>query len=273
METWLGAKPELWGIYITKNCSVEVYALQNNYGIYWEGWKLYPEVGTGWERISEDSFYEPDTEATTIEEETEITTEEISEATETLTSEKATETVQKPVDASGWINFEDMHFYINGKKYIFGKTTLQELIDDGVPFDENDIEKFDNDIPKNSESYSFRITLGEYWSASIMVINNTEQEKKAKDCVISSLFYNAKKGETQNLISFDWSLTMTQDELLAALGEPDDKFHYPDESAEDQSYVSDKYTWQKESEQYIGYKKFVFEYVNGQLDSINIFWK
>ena len=274
MDTWQGEKPELWGIFVTKDYRIEVYGLKQQYGLFWEGWKLYPETGTSWEIISEDTL---STEPYTIEEPTEEQTEEKTETSEentaTASTEDATEAVTGSAPAGEWVNFSDMHFYVNGKKYTFGKSTLQDLIDDGVPFDENDMEKFDNDIPKNSESYSFRITLGEYWSASIMVLNNTEQEKKAKDCVISSLFYNTKKDQTQNVISFDWPLTLSQEELLATLGEPDDKFHYPDETAEDQSYVSDKYTWQQESEQYIGYKKYVFEYVNGNLDSINIFWK
>ena len=200
-------------------------------------------------------------------------------STETASSEEKTESTEEvpteqttvePVSGSGdWINFDDMHFYVNGKKYVLGKSTLQDLIDGGVPFDDRDIGNFDNNVEKNSQSGNYRVVLGEYWTMQLYVINNTDSGKKARDCVVGSIYYNNKKDSSQNVVSFDFPTDMTADTLLATLGDPDDTFHYDG----DNGYFSDRYTWQRESTQYIGYCKYNFEFVNGKLDSIDLSWK
>ena len=90
---------------------------------------------------------ESETEET--EAETETTAEESSDAedAETTTAAKEKDTSK---DENLWADFDNMSFKINGKTYTLGKTTLQEMIDDGVPFDENDfiVGTFSDAIPK-----------------------------------------------------------------------------------------------------------------------------
>ena len=94
-------------------------------------------------------------------EEFEFDDETLEEPTTTTTTEEATTTTEEPAtttttedtsatdssdnggstpnpNPSGakYVNFDEMNFYINGKKYTLGKVTLQDLIDDGVPFKE-----------------------------------------------------------------------------------------------------------------------------------------
>ena len=70
-------------------------------------------------------------EAEETEAETETTAEESADAedAETTTAAKEKDTSK---DGNLWADFDNMSFKINGKTYTLGKTTLQEMIDDGV---------------------------------------------------------------------------------------------------------------------------------------------
>ena len=98
-------------------------------------------------------------EAEETEAETETTAEESADAedAETTTAAKEKDTSK---DGNLWADFDNMSFKINGKTYTLGKTTLQEMIDDGVPFDENDLANAGNNINPRYESSSFEIKLG-----------------------------------------------------------------------------------------------------------------
>ena len=90
------------------------------------------EAVTEAETTAEESETE-ETETTAEEsetEETETTAEESADAedAETTTAAKEKDTSK---DGNLWADFDNMSFKINGKTYTLGKTTLQELIDDG----------------------------------------------------------------------------------------------------------------------------------------------
>lgn len=93
------------------------------------------------------------------EETTEAETEaETDEATEAETTEEATEETTEESDTDSdastgsreidenLINFDKMSFMINGYECILGETTLQDLIDAGVPFTENSLADANNNI-------------------------------------------------------------------------------------------------------------------------------
>ena len=56
-----------------------------------------------------------------------------------------------------YVNFDEMNFYINGKKYTLGKTTLQDLIDDGVPFEDGELEDAKRAITSGSRYSTIQI--------------------------------------------------------------------------------------------------------------------
>ena len=87
---------------------------------------------------------EPTSEATTSKETT-------SQASTTPDQNSSESSAPKGSEASGkvelgdqYVNMEQRSFAINGKVYTLGQTTLQEMIDDGVPFDEDDIANANN---------------------------------------------------------------------------------------------------------------------------------
>ena len=247
--TYEGIMPTGWGVsYDPRTSKIYVYAITGNLIDGYKGVELAPDSKSTWEPLNAG----------------------VTQGEEGTTEETTTSASTGSTSSNGkWINFDDMHFFINGKKFTLGESTLQDLINGGVPLDDRDASKYENIIPKNTESSGYRIVLGEYWTAQLFVINNTEEDKKASECVISGFYYTEKQDGTQDVISFDFPLTVTPEELKATLGEPDDTYHY-DGGAD---YQSDRYTWQQESTQYIGYKKYNFEFVNGKLNEISITFK
>ena len=158
---------------------------------------------------------EAETTAEETEAETETTAEESADAkdAETTTAAKEKDTSK---DGNLWADFDNMSFKINGKTYTLGKTTLQEMIDDGVPFDENDLANAGNNINPRYESSSFEIKLGERSFAQVRVLNDSSDNKKASECFIDNV-YMPIYDEPQDILEFNFPLTMTQEELLLLL--------------------------------------------------------
>ena len=113
----------------------------------------------------DDKELEP-TETETIPTETETEPSETTEATTTTTAASsetsASGTNSVPAVEGGIIRFDDMCFFVNGKKFVLGKSTLQDMIDAGVPFDEDDLGDANNNLKSNYQSSSFDIRLAQY---------------------------------------------------------------------------------------------------------------
>ena len=183
----------------------------------------------------------------------------------------AAETQAQNTDGKKYVDFDDMHFYVNGKKYTLGKTTLQELIDDGVPFDENDLPNAENNVKPNHVSENFRIRLDKYWSALVSTINATDENKKANELVINEIAFPNKPDQKQDILSFEFPIDLKQEDLVAVEGKPEgDNGEYKNYSDEDKKYVTDTYKYYKKSEKYYGNNSFIFEFVNGDLNRITM---
>ena len=142
---------------------------------------------TATEAVTEAETTAEESEAEETEAETETTAEESADAedAETTTAAKEKDTSK---DGNLWADFDNMSFKINGKTYTLGKTTLQEMIDDGVPFDENDLANAGNNINPRYESSSFEIKLGERSFAQVRVLNDSSDNKKASECFIDNVY-------------------------------------------------------------------------------------
>ena len=220
-------------------------------------------------------------------EETEVPTEEpteepIAEPTEEPTEEPTPEPTQEPtpepVEESEepaadvkFVNFDKMHFWINGVEFILGETTLQDMIDSGVvPFNANDLEDAKNNLKSNYQSSGFRIDLDKYWSAQVYVLNDTTEGKPINECYINQIYLPNHPGETQNILKFDFPLTMTMDELKANAGEPEEGNYSHYES--DNGYYSDTFKYTKPSTKYYSNSSYSFEFIKGELNYIYIIY-
>ncbi|SCW30372.1 hypothetical protein SAMN02910456_00412 [Ruminococcaceae bacterium YRB3002] len=213
---------------------------------------------------------EDDDEDDEDDEEEEDKTSETSEKTEETTEESTAATTQKSPNpepkTSDFIDFDDMSFYYNGKKYTLGVTTLQEMIDDGVPFEERDLKDVNEELENNHESMGFRLKLEDYWSANISVMNTSGAAQPMSQCVISSISLPSLDDEhTSNLLSFNFPLDLTMDSLVAAVGQPSEEpYHYDG----DDGYYTDKYEYSRSSEKYYGKSKYQFEFTKGVLTRV-----
>lgn len=203
------------------------------------------------ENVSIDNKEELDTNDSNNEN---IKDENVNEEIEENTANK--ETVQSELQDGKWVNFDNMQFAINGNVYTLGKTTLQELIDDGVPFNENDLADANNNIKPNYQSPGYKIILGEYWSAQVYVGNYTENNALAKDLPIVEVYLPNNLDKTQNVLSFAFPLDLTEEQLLEKCGEPDEKkLREPDDE-----YGYNTYKYIKESDVYYSDSKYYFEF-------------
>lgn len=174
--------------------------------------------------------------------------------------------VTDTLTTGNWVDFDDIHFYVNGTKFTLGKTTLQDMIDAGVPFEEGDLANVNNNVKANYESNSYSIMMGDYWSTTVSFGNYTDGNIAEKDAVLCYVSCYTRDDETQNVVSFDFPLDVDEETLLANAGEPTKFKTYDD----DPDYVSSYYEYQKESEAYYGKYGYEFRYMNGELDAVTL---
>lgn len=170
------------------------------------------------------------------------------------------------VGDGAYVDFDDMCFYANGKKYVLGQSTLQEMIDDGIPFDERDLANAGNNLNPNYQSQGFIIDLAEWYSAQVYTFNDTGENKTIAECYINEIYLPVNQDKEQNILGFNFPLNMTMEELEAEAGEPDDYSHYDG----DNGFYTDKYKYERESEKYYGGSYYVFEFQKGELRYIYI---
>lgn len=159
-----------------------------------------------------------------------------------------------------------MEFAINGKVYKLGETTLQTLIDDGVPFEADSINNAGNNVNPNGQSDTFKIVLGDYWNLQVWTANFTEEGKAAKDLPISKIFYPHKQDKTQNVLTFNFPMDITLDSLKANAGEPTKFDHYDG----DNGYTIDTAEYKYDSSLYFSEGGYSFEFTKGQFNAVTI---
>ena len=224
----------------------------------------------------DDEALEEPTTTTTTEEPTTTTTEE---PTTTTTTEASTpdssddggSTPNPNPSGAKYVNFDDMSFYINGKKYTLGKTTLQDMIDDGVKFEEDDLENAKNNIKSHYQSSYFKIDPGVkngcfIW---IQVFNETDSGKPANECCVNEILYKvlSDEGAKQKVITFDFPLNLTLDELKANSGEPNEK---PYHNEDNPKYIYDTLEWTKKGTKFWNSNRISFRFTNGALKEVSM---
>lgn len=228
------------------------------------------EVTVAWNAKNPEDFdfdAEEHPEATETEPVIETVTEPVETETETEASTAATTRGASVINGT-IVNFDEMNFYVNGKKFTLGQSTLQDMIDAGVPFDESDLQNAGNNVKSNSGSDVFKIVLGDYYYARVYFMNDTEDGKAAKDCFAHEITISIDNDKAQDILTFDFPFTFSMEELIANSGDPnEDIFHY---ESDDGSYISDTVKYSKESEKYYNKNYYEFDFVNGELDSIRM---
>ena len=229
----------------------------------------------------------PTEEVTTTEEV--ITTEEATTTTtEEITTEEPTteaDSAEKPSDtansaeptteansttaglSSVYADLDNRSFAYNGVVYTLGVSTLQDMIDDGVPFDEEDIANAGNNLSPNKQSQGFKIILGDYYSAQVYMGNWTDDGKPIAECPITQIYLPVKQDMDNSMLTFAFPLDITEEELVANSGEPTELREFVPEG---ESYSNNTYNYKRDGERYAGTSGYSFQFMKGVLKYLYI---
>lgn len=242
------------------------------------------EVTVTWNAKTPDEFEFDDKElsvpTTTTTEETDPTTTE-TETPTTTTTEAPTTTTETSGDGTDgstpapytsgakYVNFDEMNFYIKGKKYTLGKTTLQELVNDGIPFEEGESDNFSNNVKSHYQSGYIKIDTGVrgcyFW---IEVFNDTDSGKPMNECYVNQILfkYYTDEGKKQTLVTFDFPFDLTMESLKANAGEPTEKpYHYDTEK-----HVYDKLGWTKKGTKFMNSNRIEFSFKDNEFEEVDM---
>lgn len=199
-------------------------------------------------------------------------TKEIKEISSSSSSSEMNKTESETVatvsgfTAKTYADTDNMEFSINGKVYKLGETTLQTLINDGVPFEEKSLANIENNVNPNSAAPTFHITLDNYWTLQVNVVNFTESPALAKDLPISDIYYPHKTDKEQSILKFAFPTTITVDDLKANSGEPTETDLYNP----DANYKLEEFSYKYESSKYYRPGGITFEYENDLLKTVHM---
>ena len=231
------------------------------------------EVTVTWNAKKPDEFEFDDKELSTPT----TTTEEPTTTEEDPTTTTTTEATTPSSDNGGggnpnpsgakYVNFDEMNFYINGKKYTLGKVTLQDLIDDGVPFKDGELDDAKNNLKSKYQSAPIKLKIADGWNVSVYVFNDTDAGKPMNECYVNEIYVSALSSskESQNVLTFDFPFeTLTVEDLKANSGEPTEK---PYHNEDDPKFVADYLEYTKQSTKFMNRNRYKFEFYNSKLST------
>lgn len=179
-----------------------------------------------------------------------------------------------------YADLEKRCFAYKGRIFILGESTLQDLIDGGIPFDESDLNNSGNNVNRNYETSRYRARINDYVSLQFTFINITESNISEAECLLDNVrFYTlyvpqpdyedskneeitALINDAQEQVCFSFPLTLTKEQLLENNGN----------ATEIDEYNNVEY--QIHSEVYMGQSgyRFVFNKQTNQLEQVSITW-
>lgn len=156
-----------------------------------------------------------------------------------------------------YIDFENRSFAYNGKVFKLGESTLKDLIDGGIPFDESDLNNKGNNVNKNYESSRYTVNINDYVSMQFKFVNITGDSLTEEECLLSYVricyLYvpqpdydaemNAKITEdildAANMVCFSFPATLTKEQLLEnnSEGSEQDEYNNVDYKTDSEVYM------------------------------------
>ncbi len=213
----------------------------------------------------------------------EVTTEPIEEPTEIPTATSIPSMAPQEADSlsDNYVDFNDMSILINGHKYTFNESTLQDMIDNEVPF--VDISNANNNIRPNYESETFEIVIDDDHLAYVAFSNFTDENRSINECPLSYINFDVIDNE---VIKLSCPFDLTPEQLVENAGEASDIKHDEIESGEvvsedghyDDSYeavtnVDETYEYTTLSEKYLGDHGYYFKFHNGVLYNYTVTYR
>ena len=179
-----------------------------------------------------------------------------------------------------YVDFDNRSFVYEGKLYKLGETTLQDLIDGGLPFDEKELKNADNNVNPNYETARYTLDINDLTFIQLVFVNQTDESIPEKDCLLSSVRWNilyvphddyqdslveqivGSINDCAEHISFSFPYYLTKDKLLDQCPDPTKNDEYGNVS-----YMVSSEVYMASS----GYS-FQFDKDTNQLKDVTISW-
>lgn len=131
-----------------------------------------------------------------------------------------------------YADLEKRCFAYNGQIFTLGESTLQDLIDGGIPFDENELNNIGNNVNRNYETSRYTVRINNYVSMQFSFINITESNISEAECLLHRVRWysiyvpqpdygdsmneeiTALISDAQEQVCFSFPLTLTKEQLL-----------------------------------------------------------
>lgn len=224
----------------------------------------------------------PEPETTESEPETEAAMESDEEpGTETIVTTETEEFVPVAGLSENYADLEKRCFAYNGQVFTLGESTLQDLIDGGLPFEDNALNNTGNNVNSNYETDRYTVRINDFVSLQFSFINITETNITEAECLLSMVRWSSiyvpqpdyedslnqeiisQISDAANSVCFSFPLTLTKDQLLKNNGNAT-------EISEDGNYVH----YRVDSEIYMGDSGYTFGFnkKTDQLEHCTISW-
>lgn len=191
-------------------------------------------------------------------------------STPTATPSVAPQTSESLSDK--YVDFDDMSILVNGIKYTLNVSTLQDMIDNGVPF--VDTSNANNNIRPNYESETFEIKVDDEHLVYVSFSNFTDENKTINECPLSYVKFDVVDTD---VVKLSCPLDLKEEDLVMQAGEPNN-VDYNDEVMDDgagNDYVekTNTYSYTQLSEKYLGDHGYYFVFKNGVLYNYTITYR
>lgn len=204
--------------------------------------------------------------------------EEISEKTATVTEPE--EFIPVAGLSDNYADLESRCFAYKGQIFTLGESTLQDMIDAGVPFDAGNLGNAGSSVKSNYETGKYNVRINDYVSLQFAFINTTETSLTEAECLLSLArwytiyvpepdYEDSQNEKIASLISesgndvcFSFPLTLTKEQLLQNNGDATEINQY------------NKVSYKIDSEVYLGNSGYAFEFnqETDQLEDVVISW-
>lgn len=207
--------------------------------------------------------------------------EESSEASATFEIPVQTDFVAVEGLGDKYVDFDNRAFAYDGKVFKLGESTLKDLIDGGIPFEENDLNNRGNNVNKNYQTGRYLVRINDYVNLQCTFINTTKGPQTEEECLLYSVRYyylyvprpdfepDRNERITNSImdaagkVCFSFPATLTREQLLENSSEGaelDDNFNCVKYNVKSEVYMGSS-----------GYS-FRFNKVTNQLEEVTINW-
>lgn len=131
--------------------------------------------------------------------------------------------VNKPVKTDKMVDLNSQWFEFNGETYFIGTTTLEELMEEGLRFRDDDMKSIHDMLEPGQMSESYRVVTEGQGVIQMHVTNSSKKEKETLKVPISEIYISINPDIPQDTIKFPFPMDLTLDKLLEEAPEFSDR--------------------------------------------------